>query len=143
MGNWVFGCDICQDVCPWQRFAVATKEIAFHPKDYDRAALPLLDLLSLTEDEFRSRFEGSPIYRIKRHRLVRNACVAAGNWGASEVIEPLQRLLHDEHPLVRGHAAWAIGQILGKDTALMLKSYYDREQDTEVKHEIQLALDGD
>ncbi|MBZ0302614.1 MAG: tRNA epoxyqueuosine(34) reductase QueG, partial [Anaerolineae bacterium] len=73
-GNWVFGCDVCQVVCPFQRFAPETQESAFIPPDLDRAAPRLVDLLALDDTAFRARYQGSPILRIKRERLVRNAC---------------------------------------------------------------------
>ena len=110
MGNWVYGCDVCQAVCPFNRFAVATKERAFFAAGIDRAAPPLVDLLALTEATFRQRFAGSPILRLKRERLVRNACVAAGNWRGAAAVPLLERLLDDESALVREHAAWALDQ---------------------------------
>lgn len=111
MGNWVFGCDVCQEVCPFQRFASETNEVPFKPVDVDRAAPKLLDLLALDDETFKARYSGSPIYRIKRERLVRNACIAAGNWGNKSVIPALERLLKDASPLVREHAEWAVGRI--------------------------------
>src|SRR5690606_4227420 len=110
-GNWVYGCDVCQDVCPFQRFAPAAGDAAFLPDDADRAAPRLLDLLALDDAAFAARYAGSPILRIKRERLVRNACVAVGNWGSDAAIPALERLLTDASPLVRGHAAWALGRI--------------------------------
>ena len=139
-GNWVYGCDVCQDVCPFQRFAQPTREIALQPSDIDRAAPPLLDLLALDEAGFAARFSGSALARIKRDRLVRNACVAAGNWGSEQVVPLLVKLLDDTNPLVRGHAAWALGRI---DAALpALKQRYDRESDADVRTEIALACAG-
>lgn len=111
MGNWVFGCDICQDVCPFQRFAPGAALAEWLPAALDRAALPLLDLLALDEADFHARYWGSPVYRIKRERLVRNACVAAGNWGSPEAAPALERLLRDSSDLVRTHAAWALTQL--------------------------------
>ncbi|MBK9123419.1 MAG: tRNA epoxyqueuosine(34) reductase QueG [Chloroflexi bacterium] len=78
MGNWVFGCDVCQDVCPWQRFAPITHVSAFAPDSHDRAAPLLIDLLTLDDAGFQRRFAGSPVERIDRARMVRNACIAAG-----------------------------------------------------------------
>jgi len=111
MGSWVFGCDICQDVCPWQRFAVETPELAFRAADLDRAAPPLRELLALDAASFQARFHGTPLQRAGRDRLVRNACVAAGNSGVSDLFDPLARLLDDSAPVVRGHAAWALARL--------------------------------
>lgn len=111
MGNWVFGCDVCQDVCPWQRFAEPTREAAFKPLSPDRAAPRLTDLLALNDNMFAARFDSTPLARIKRERLVRNACVAAGNWGGDEAAPSLKRLLKDDSALVRDHAAWALTRI--------------------------------
>lgn len=111
MGNWVFGCDVCQDVCPFQRFALPTAEHTFYPSDPDRAAPPLLDLLAMDEAAFQVRFAGTPLARIRRERLVRNACIAAGNWGNPAAAAPLTHLLSDASPLVRHHAAWALERL--------------------------------
>jgi epoxyqueuosine reductase len=139
MGNWVFGCDVCQDVCPFQRFAVPTQEQTFYPPDFDHAAPFLLDLLTLDDETFRKRFEGTPIYRIKRERLARNACVAAGNWGHPDATEPLISLLADTSPIIRGHAAWALGRILG-NSKLVLREYYKIETDPLVREEIEAVI---
>ncbi len=111
MGNWVYGCDVCQDVCPFQRFALPTQEQAFYPADIDRAAPKLVDLLALDEGAFRQRYSGRPIARIRRERLVRNACIAAANWGSAETAVPMERLLNDTSEIVREHAFWALKRI--------------------------------
>lgn len=111
MGNWVYGCDICQAVCPWNRFAPETLESNFFPVDDDHIAPPLTDLLQLTNESFQARFANSPIYRIKRERLVRNACVAAGNSEQANLIPYLRDLTHDASALVREHAQWALQQL--------------------------------
>lgn len=111
MGNWVFGCDLCQEVCPFQHFATVTRETGFYPSNIDRAAPKLVDLLALDDAGFYQRYYGSPVYRIKRERLVRNACIAAGNWGNQETVPHLKRLLDDPSPLIRDHAGWALGMI--------------------------------
>jgi epoxyqueuosine reductase len=112
MGNWIYGCDVCQIVCPWQRFAIETHEAAFHPLDLDHAAPPLSDLLMLNESAFAARFKGSPIKRIGRDRLVRNACVAAGNSSLPELLPIMDRLAReDTSELVREHAAWAVDRL--------------------------------
>jgi len=135
MGNWIYGCDLCQEVCPFNRFAKLTHEgnfypetarlkikdweaasqsSIFNPQSFNTAAPPLLDILALDEAGFRERFARSPIKRIKRRRLVRNACVAAGNWGSETAVPQLISLLSDPEPLLRGHAAWALLQIGGE-----------------------------
>jgi epoxyqueuosine reductase len=113
IGNWVYGCDVCQEVCPFtRRFSRPGAEQAFWPMDVDRAMPRLRDLLVLGEEGFHARFHGSAITRIKRERLVRNACVAAGNSGLAEFAPLLdQRARQDESDLVREHAAWALARL--------------------------------
>lgn len=111
MGNWIYGCDVCQDVCPFNRFAQPTAGWELGHGEWDAAAPALLEILALDEADFQARFAHSPIRRIKRQRLVRNACVAAGNWGSVTAVPALIPLLADPDPLIRGHAAWALGQI--------------------------------
>lgn len=137
MGNWIFGCDICQEVCPFQRFAPQTQESAFYPPDMDRVAPRLVDLLALDAAAFKARFAGSPVERIKRDRLVRNACIAAANGQLTEAVPPLLRLLDDASPLVRGHAAWALHRIAGADSQPALDALAQRETDPEVLAELE------
>jgi epoxyqueuosine reductase len=136
MGNWVYGCDACQEVCPFQRFAPAAAEAVFQPADVDRAAPLLVDLLALDEDGFRNRYYGSPIWRIRRARLVRNACVAAGNSADSRFIPALSVLLDDADPLVRGHAAWALRRLLGAESRPLLAARLAREPDAGTAAEV-------
>ncbi len=138
MGNWVYGCDVCQEVCPFNRFAQPTAEPRFYPVDWRTAAPPLLELLALDQETFAQRFAGSPIKRIKRGRLVRNACVAAGNWGSHEAVPALTSLLADADPLVRGHAAWALNRIGGKAADAALAAALDSETDEDVRRELAL-----
>ncbi len=142
MGNWVYGCDVCQEVCPWQRFARPTAWWeAFAPLDFDRAAPPLTRLLALDEVSFAAQFRGSAIERIGRTRLVRNACIAAGNSGLPDIAPYLVPLLNDPSPLVRGHAAWALGRLgAGKDA---LRSALAGESDEAVREELMVALTGE
>ncbi len=141
MSNWVYGCDVCQDVCPFQRFASPTQETVFYPPNLDHVAPRLVDLLALDEAAFHQRYYGSPIYRIKRERLVRNACVAAGNWRHTDAILPLQSLLSDPSPLIRTHAAWSLRQIMGDDSRQVLQAHLLHEIDTLVREEIQSLLE--
>ena len=137
MQNWVYGCDICQVVCPFNRFARKTEEVSFYPDtEWANAAPPLLDLLTLDNASFAARFANSPIKRIKRTRLVRNACVAAGNWGSKTAVPALANLLADPEPIIRGHAVWALQQIGGQQASMALVDLKKREEDTAVLQEL-------
>jgi epoxyqueuosine reductase len=138
VGNWIFGCDICQEVCPYNRAAPIAPWQALGP-DWGRAALPLLGLLSLGEEGFRSRFRATPVFRAKRRGLVRNACVAAGNWGDPAAAPILAQLLEDPEPAVRGHAAWALGRIGGTEANRALAHAIAVETDPWVSGEIAAA----
>jgi epoxyqueuosine reductase len=133
MGNWIYGCDVCQDVCPFQRFALPTTELDFLPTGIDSAAPLLVDVLALDETAFKTRYRGSPIHRIGRDRLIRNACIAAGNGRVEVALPPLTALLDDPNPLVRGHAAWALAQF---EAFAALKDLAARESDPQVLDEI-------
>ncbi len=145
MGNWVFGCDVCQTVCPWNgRHAQVDTGLAqacFQPA-LDRAAPPLLALLALDEAAFRARFRGSPVRRAGRTRLVRNACVAAGNWADPQAVPALLACLRDDQPLVRAHAAWALGCIDSQPARAGLQAALAVETDETVLGELALALAG-
>lgn len=141
MGNWVYGCDICQAVCPFNRFALPTAEVAFRPASWDAVAPPLLELLALDDEGFRRRFAQRPVGRIGRARLVRNACVAAGNWGSADAVPALAALLSDAAPIVRGHAAWALGCIGGKRAREALAAALAVEADAGVRRELRATSD--
>jgi epoxyqueuosine reductase len=111
MGNRIYGCDDCLSVCPWNRFAdTARRNQAFLPRA-ELAAPALADLLALDDPGFRQVFAGSPIKRIGRDRMVRNAAIAAGNSGKSGFIPVLQTLLDDPNPVVAEAASWAIARL--------------------------------
>jgi epoxyqueuosine reductase len=107
MGNWVFGCDICQMVCPWNRFA-EEGDPAFEEKG---SLHSLTEELTISTQEFNQRFKRSPIKRAKRRGYLRNAAVALGNTGDMLALPVLQNALNDEEPMVREHAQWAINKI--------------------------------
>jgi epoxyqueuosine reductase len=138
MGNWIMGCDVCQEVCPFSRFAPLSQDSAFQQADMDRIAPLLVDVLRLDEAEFHRRYDGSPVQRLKRERFVRNACIAAGNWGDRQVSALLQELLRDPSALIRGHAAWALGRV--GDSGMALADALAREDDPTVRAEITVVL---
>ena len=138
MLDWIFGCDICQVVCPVNRKAAPATEPAFQRGEL--ATLDLLELLSLTEEGFRERFAGTPIMRAKLVGLKRNACVALGNRREPSAVPALSQCLHQEGALVRGHAAWALGQIGGEAARRALLRARAVERDEAVAEEINAAL---
>jgi len=140
-GQWVFGCDVCQQVCPWnQRFAPTDGDPAFAP----RHDLPEVDLraeLALTPEAFNAKFKGSPVKRAKRRGYLCNVAVALGNSGNPEAIPALaEALLHEAEPLVRAHAAWALGQIGGEPAVEALREAETNEGEEAVLGEIRAAL---
>jgi epoxyqueuosine reductase len=140
MGNWIYGCDVCQLVCPWQRFAKPTQERAFLAANSNCAAPPLVELAEMDEEAFRQRYEGTPIARIGRRRLLRNVAVALGNWRSEDAIEPLTRLASDPETLVRAHAAWALARIGSQAAQEALKNVPERKEDPCVWDEISRKL---
>ena len=140
VGNHIFGCDICQEICPYNVKAQATEEKAYAP----RAGLyapELIPLLELTPAEFRQRFCGSPILRAKRRGFLRNVAVALGNLRSSAAVPALIRALRHEEPLVRGHAAWALGRIGGANAMEALQHRLSTESDAEVRGELETATE--
>ena len=114
IGDRIYGCDECLEVCPWNRFAVVSREASFHA----RATVfekELRDFLDLDDESFRTLFAKSPIKRIKRARFLRNVCVALGNTGGSDDLPALERAASGEDPLIAEHAVWAIRQIRSRD----------------------------
>ncbi len=111
LGNWIFGCDECQEICPWVRRYSQPNRENFLRYDPEQAVPKLVDLMRLDEAGFRARFKGTPMFRPRRRGLLRNVAVALGNWGSPEALPVLEQALQDSEPLIRGHAGWAIGQI--------------------------------
>ena len=111
IGNRIYGCDDCLAVCPWNKFAATARaNRAFLPRA-ELAAPELSDLLALDDPSFRQVFSGSPIKRIGRNKMVRNALIAAGNSGEEALVAPVAALLDDEAPVVRGAAIWALARL--------------------------------
>lgn len=134
IGNWVFGCDACQDVCPWNEPATAP-----HP----RQAPWLPEWLEMTDAEFRERFAGTALLRPKRRGLARNAAVVLGNTGNSDAVPHLARALGHDEPLVRAHAAWALGraaEVAATEARRALEAALRRETAPPVRREIAAAI---
>jgi epoxyqueuosine reductase len=147
IGEWVFGCDVCQQVCPWNwRFAGQEVDPAFTPRP--GVSLPeLIRELSLSPQEFNRKFKGSPVKRAKRRGYLRNVAVALGNLatggGNPDVVGALARVLQSEpEALVRAHAAWALGRVGGETAQRVLAQAAQSEQNAGVRTEIQAALAG-
>jgi epoxyqueuosine reductase len=110
VGDWLFGCDVCQEVCPWNRKAPDATEPALVPRE-DLQRVDPVELLSLTEEEFRRRFRGTALTRARRGGLLRNAALVLGNAGDPRALPALRQALDDPEPLVREAAAWAVARI--------------------------------
>jgi epoxyqueuosine reductase len=136
IGAWTFGCDVCQDVCPWNRRAPVTGETAFAPRRHP----PLAELLALDEAAYLEGFRGSPVKRARREGLARNAAIALGNGGTAGDVPALCEALGHAEPTVRGHAAWALGRIGGAVAWSALLAAREREADAQVLGEVERAL---
>jgi epoxyqueuosine reductase len=110
IGDWVFGCDVCQEACPWNRKAPRTQETAFVSRP-GVDPIDLIELMGLSEEGFRERFRGTAITRAKRRGLLRNAAIILGNHADPSALPALRRALTDTEPLVREAVAWAIQRI--------------------------------
>ncbi|NLF69323.1 MAG: tRNA epoxyqueuosine(34) reductase QueG [Candidatus Anammoximicrobium sp.] len=138
-GDWLFGCDICQEVCPWNRRAPVSGESAFAPAA-EANPVPLAELFAWTDDAFRARFRRTPLWRAKRRGLLRNAALVAGCQRTGELIDALMRGLQDAEPLVRGACAWALGRYADPRARRSLQDRLAQEDDPQVRDEIAAAL---
>jgi epoxyqueuosine reductase len=139
MDDWIFGCDICQQVCPWNvRFASQDENA---PGRIQNPNPELITELSLSPEEFNRKFKGNPVKRAKRRGYLRNVAVALGNSGQSSAIPALvESLVAEVEPLVRRHAAWALGQMKYENAQRALQEAAAKEEDAEVLAEIYTAL---
>jgi len=151
IGNLIFGCDICQEVCPVnqrverrlrreERWPEGQGRLEFRPRIEVGSSPALIPLLDLDEDGFRRLFAHSPIRRAKRRGLLRNVCIALGNIGDPVAIPALSKALTDTEPLVRGHAAWALGRIGGAAARAALERALHAETEATVVAELRYAL---
>ncbi len=140
MGDWVFGCDLCQEACPINAAPTLEGRDPAFDLPAQRGRLDLTALLEIDADAFAESFHGSPMQRAKRQGLRRNAAVAMGNRGDARYVEPLVRALTDRDPLVRRHAAWALGKMQSRTAIGALESALERESDAEVIVELREAL---
>ncbi|MEW6749908.1 MAG: tRNA epoxyqueuosine(34) reductase QueG [Candidatus Latescibacterota bacterium] len=141
MGRWVFGCDVCQDVCPWNRKVRPSADTGLQGRP-GLARPDLEELLRLDAEGFTARFRRSPVKRAKRRGLLRNVAVALGNTGDRRAVPALAEALQDVETLVRGHAAWALGRLGGRAALEALQAALASEPDPQVVEEIRLALGG-
>ncbi|REJ67786.1 MAG: tRNA epoxyqueuosine(34) reductase QueG [Planctomycetota bacterium] len=139
LGDWLFGCDICQGVCPWNNHAATTAEPAFRPAA-DRDPVDLVALFDLDEADFRHRFRQTPLWRPRRRGILRNAAVLLGNRPHPTALSALIKGLNDKEPLVRGAAAWALGRYDEPPAREALLARRELEDDDEVRGEIDAAL---
>jgi epoxyqueuosine reductase len=139
MGNWIFGCDICQDVCPWNKRASFSQEPDYESREgFDKP--PLIEWMQLDKEQFNQKFRGNPAKRPKRRGLLRNVAIALGNSGDQLSIPALILALRDEEPLIRSHAAWGLGQLGGDSAHKALLEQREHENDISVMEEIDSAL---
>jgi epoxyqueuosine reductase len=141
VGEWVFGCDVCQEVCPWNNHAPQSRETAFEPQA-ENNALDLIRLFDLDDAAFRTRFRHTPLWRPRRRGLLRNAAIALGNRPTPAALPALEKGLRDEEPLVRGACAWALGQFAEPVALEALLARQQIEMDVGVLGEIDAAFSG-
>jgi len=142
IGDWVFGCDICQEVCPVNRKAEPGNHVEFAAASGIGPSPSLVELLEITEEEFREKFRHSPVKRTKWAGIRRNAAVALGNIADPASVPALIRALNSEPALVRGHTAWALGRIGGVEARNALDERMLMEDDEWVREEIDLAIEN-
>jgi len=139
LGEWLFGCDICQDVCPWNSRAPLSNEPVFQPREGENP-VDLIALFDLDEAGFKERFRHSPLWRAKRRGILRNTAIVLGNQRADAAIPALIKGLNDEEPLVRGACAWALGKWDESAATIALRARQKMETDRNVMLEIERAV---
>jgi epoxyqueuosine reductase len=146
VGEWLFGCDVCQEVCPWNSHAEPSRQAAGRPWPAlfeplaENNPIDLIRLFELDEAAFRARFRHTPLWRPKRRGILRNAAIVLGNRPVAAALPALVRGLNDGEALVRGAAAWALGQYDEPAAAAALEQRRGVEDDVDVRREIDVAL---
>ncbi len=140
-GQWVFGCDVCQDVCPWNQRTASRVDESFQPQAGNNP-MDLAELFYLDEQAFRKRFRHTPLWRPRRRGLLRNAAIALGNRPNEASLAALQHGLNDPEPLVRAACAWALGRQANPKATESLRQRQAIETDEEVAAEVLAALKG-
>ncbi len=141
MGEWVFGCDICQEVCPWNGDPVGELHAEFSPLP-ELFALDLRTVLGAEEGVLRAAMRSSPLSRPKAEGLKRNAAIAMGNRRDPRYLDVLVAALTGGSPLVRRHSAWALGRIGGPEALAALRAALGTEADAAVRGELQAAIEA-
>ena len=140
LGDWVFGCDVCQEVCPWNRKTAPVADGAFLPGPHLETRR-LVDLVRLDEKAFREEFRPTALERPRRRGLLRNALIVAANVQDEEALDAAADRLEDADPVVRGSAAWALGRAKDVRARAALERRRGREPDSAVRAEIEAALE--
>jgi epoxyqueuosine reductase len=141
IGDWIFGCDLCQEICPVNARPAAPDPDALAAFGPTIEARPRLEeLLTLDDEAFRRRYRDSALWRTRRAGLLRNVCIALGNVADRGSVPALAGALGDPEPLVRGHAAWALGRLGGAAARAALEGALSREADAWVREECGVAL---
>jgi len=142
IGDWIFGCDLCQEICPVNARPAAPDAAALTAFGPMMESRPRLDeLLTLDDESFRARLRQSAVWRTRRSGLLRNVCIALGNVADRRSVPALAAALADDQPLIRGHAAWALGRLGGAAARNALALALRREADSWVRDECQLAIE--
>jgi len=139
IGDWLFGCDVCQEVCPWNRFGEPSSDESLWPHSQSNP-IDLIEVLGLDDDQFRERFRKTPLWRSRRRGIIRNATICLGNAKEPLAIDPLIRLLDDSESIIRGAAAWALGEIGGDRCLEALNKRLEIETDEDVRGELRLVV---
>lgn len=140
VGEWMFGCDLCQDVCPWNRKAPQSSEPAFQPQP-DLQPADCVAILQMSPEQFQQRFAKSPLGRPGFDGLRRNAAIVLGNRGDLSAVPVLIHALQDESAVVRQSAAWSLGRLAGLESRAALQARMEIETDPGVRDELREALD--